>query len=168
MYSTKRKERTQLPHLQNGNNDGCLHGQGAHEMTIISISDLLPESPHGKESPTHNDLGQRFPNLGNRQNHLGSLKNTGSCPPFQTQREESPVENPRSTSSSSFLPNGSDHHQGLGGTAVPCPADLHPTLYETLHSAAPAFTHSEKYTCLRKQPEPLREQRAAKTFQNKE
>lgn len=42
---------------------------------------------------------------------------------------------------------------------APCPPRGLPTL---------AFPRSEKYTRLRKRPEPLREQRAAKVFQNKE
>lgn len=51
MYITEMKERIQLPHLQNGNKDACLHVRGAQEMAIISIPDLVPEIPHRKEFP---------------------------------------------------------------------------------------------------------------------
>lgn len=103
--------------------------------------------------------------MGNHQNHLGSFKNTGSCPPFQAQGKNLQERTQRSTSLSSLLPDSSDGQQGLGVISpfLPRLAPYFPPGFLT-----PAFTRSEKYTCLRKRLEPLQEQRAANVFQNKE
>lgn len=103
--------------------------------------------------------------MGNHQNHLGCFKNTDSCPPFQAQGKNLQERTQRPTSLSSLLPDNSDGQQGLGviSALLPRLAPYLPPGFLT-----PAFAHSEKDTCLRKWPEPLQEQQAAKVFQNKE
>lgn len=119
--------RTQRSHPQTRRNDGGLYARGPQEIAIVSIPDLVPETPRREEFP--HTLVQGFPNLGSYQNHLGGLKQTNSCPPFQDQSTDSLQEREGALHLYQLLLVLLRISQ-VWVSALPCSPALHPSLQE--------------------------------------